>query len=168
MLANYIDRIALVKALRYNSRTGVFTWRHTLSSRAVKGTVAGTVSKQSGYRIIRLNKQNFHAHRAAWLYCHGYLPTDVEIDHRNGVRADNRLLNLRKSTSTGNRENQRQAKSNNVSCGVLGVHKRGSGKYLAKITTGGEVHRLGTFQTPDIAHAAYVAAKRRLHEYGTL
>lgn len=47
--------------------------------------------------------------------------------------------------------------------GLLGVSKADSRGFRARIFYAGKETHLGTFKTPEDAHAAYLAAKRRLH-----
>ena len=97
---------------------------------------------------------------------HGEWPAD-EVDHINGDSTDNRLCNLRSVSREVNQENIRRAKRNSKT-GLLGVmHTRG-GKYRSAIRVRGVFHHLGHFDTAEQAHAAYVEAKRRLHEGCTL
>jgi hypothetical protein len=49
----------------------------------------------------------------------------------------------------------------------MGVVSQGSG-YMARIRVGGILHRLGTFKTPELAHAAYLSAKREMHSGSTI
>lgn len=66
------------------------------------------------------------------------------------------------------RENQRVARCDNQS-GVLGAHyRKDTGKFASSVTTAGKAHLLGSFDTAEQAHDAYVTAKRRLHEGCTL
>lgn len=84
------------------------------------------------------------------------------IDHINGDPSDNRVENLRLADKRLNAENQRRARADNA-IGVLGVMAHGN-KFRAQIRTGGRTIYLGLFLTSDEAYAAYVEAKRRLHE----
>jgi uncharacterized Fe-S cluster-containing radical SAM superfamily protein len=52
--------------------------------------------------------------------------------------------------------------------GVLGTHRRPSGRYRATLWYGGKSYHLGTFDTPEEAHAAYLEAKRLMHKGNTL
>jgi len=70
--------------LRYNQRTGVFTWRNPSKYRPeYKGRVAGSMDG-SGYVQIYVDGVGYKAHRLAWLYVHGCWPPHL-IDHKNGV-----------------------------------------------------------------------------------
>jgi hypothetical protein len=97
----------------------------------------------------------------------GWWPEGV-MDHINGNRADNRWCNLRMVDYSINNQNKRRATSRN-SLGILGVSPVAkNGKFLAQIKYGGKQRRLGEFATPELAQAAYLAAKRQHHEGNTL
>jgi hypothetical protein len=66
-----------------------------------------------------------------------------------------------------NQQNQRKARLDNKS-GFLGVGRIGK-RWQARISyPGGKDTYLGLFDTPELAHAAYLEAKRRLHPGGTI
>jgi hypothetical protein len=90
------------------------------------------------------------------------------IDHRDTCRTNNRLANLRDATRSVNAQNLRAARSNNSSCGLLGVTWN-RGRWTAQISPpGGPRTYIGRFDTAEQAHAAYLDAKRRLHAGCTL
>lgn len=165
MAAANISVARLRELLNFCPDTGVFTWRFSRKGRkGLAGAQAGTVDRK-GYRYICLDRNKAGAHRLAWLYVHGTLPSD-EIDHINGCRDDNRILNLRLATPTLNRENLHTAKKQNKSSGLLGVSRclgNKDSRFRARITVGGKEILLGRFDTADEAHAAYLAAKREHH-----
>lgn len=106
------------------------------------------------------------AHRLAWLYVYGEWPNG-DIDHIDGDRLNNRIANLRDVSRRVNLENQRRPKACNKS-GFLGVKTFRDQRFQARIQVRGVQLHLGTFDTPHEAHAAYVAAKRNLHQGCTL
>ena len=153
----------LRELLAYDLETGVFTWRVRKAQHIKAGSVAGYTTR--GYVAIMIDGYSFRAHRLAWLYVNGVFPT-AEIDHVNGMKADNRIVNLRSVGRSENLQNQARARSDNRS-GYLGV-KSHQGNFQARITIDGKSRHIGTFATPEEAHAAYVNAKRQLHPFGTL
>ena len=157
-----IERVK--ELLSYDPETGVFTWKIDRCHKARKGAAAGSLS-ESGYLEIRIGKRNFRAHRMAWAVVQGAWPT-MQIDHINGVRNDNRIANLRLATRSQNAQNLRKAMSNS-SHGFLGVKKNGN-RWNASINLEGEYIYLGCFKTPEIAHSAYLKAKRDIHEFCTI
>jgi hypothetical protein len=102
------------------------------------------------------------------MFVYGAFP-ETDVDHINGDRQDNRLSNLRLATRGENLQNQRIAKSNNKSTGVLGVtFCKERKKFLAQIVVGKRHVFLGRFSTLEDAREAYVKAKRELHPFGGL
>lgn len=145
--------------LDYDFTTGVFTWREKAGNRKA-GTSAGSLDAH-GYTIITINGRAYKAHRLAWLYCHGGWP-EHSIDHINGVKDDNRIANLRDVEHPLNLLNVRRAYRTNKS-GFLGVSRNGSG-WRAEIRVAKKKRNLGTYDTPEQAHAAYLAAKNEILE----
>lgn len=150
--------------LSYDPATGILTWRVHRGGKAKKGERAGSPDRK-GARQISFGGRVLREHRLIWLYMTGRWP-DPEVDHGNGNSEDNRWKNLREATSRFNKENRRRANKNN-STGLLGVSEYDD-KFRARITVGGREIWLGRFDTASAAHQAYVEAKRKLHEGGTL
>jgi hypothetical protein len=143
----------LREALAYDPETGIFTWRVRASKNTHIGEVAGCPRPNAGYIRISLDGAMHYAHRLAWGYVYGAWP-EGQIDHINGVRADNRISNLRSVSSSTNNHNLHKKPAN--STGYTGVRKLPNGRYSATIC-----HKhLGVFDTPDQAHAAYLVAKQ--------
>lgn len=140
----------------YDPDTGSFTWRKPTKI----GRPPGTKVNKRGYVTIMIRYKNYFAHRLAWLYMTGEWPKN-RIDHINGVGSDNRFCNLRDVTVTVNAENQRRPRKDN-GVGFLGVAKNNK-RFMAKIKVNGKFVYLGTFDTPEEAHAAYLEAKRQMH-----
>lgn len=154
----------LRELLSYDQETGVFTWRVQTNNRVKVGMVAGSLNGQ-GYVQLRVDGIRYAAHRLAWLYVHGEWPKH-QIDHINGSKADNRIANLRDGTQSLNQQNRRTALSTNKT-GFLGVASF-KGKFRALIYVKGKHVELGSFETPERAHAVYIEAKRKYHEGCTL
>lgn len=65
-------------------------------------------------------------------------------------------------------ENLRRANKSSLS-GLLGAHfDKTKGRWLASITLNYKHKHLGYFATPELAHAAYLKAKRLMHEGCTI
>lgn len=161
----------LRQMLAYDLDTGVFTWLAPPSRSGLRlvGRQAGcvTIRPGHGYRTISIHSLQFRAHLLAWIYVYGVRPT-AELDHINGCRADNRLANLRDVSRTVNRQNQRIPGAGN-STGFLGVSRDcRRQRFRARLKVDGRLRSFGSFDTPEEAHAAYLTAKRRLHEGCTL
>jgi hypothetical protein len=159
----------LRELLHYDPETGVFTWRVT-SGKANNGAPAGWIGSSDGVRqvvLIGISHRNYKAHRLAWLHTYGAWPVGV-IDHINGDPLDNRISNLRDTSQQVNSQNQRRARSDSKS-GLLGAYWDERDRcWKSHIKADGRLKWLGRFDTPEEAHAAYLAAKRKLHEGCTI
>lgn len=144
----------------YNPETGHLTYRVTKGRRVVQGRRAGCQIRK-GYRGVRVEGNMYQEHRLIWLVHFGHWPTD-QLDHINGRRSDNRLCNLRECTSAENNQNRKASCTNEL--GLLGVRKSGK-RFFAKIKHNYRDYYLGTFDTPEEAHAAYAGAKAVLHTF---
>lgn len=146
-----MNRTELKKLLNYNPETGEFRWA-IARQRITKGSVAGTAHIE-GYVQLWLNGKAYLAHRLAWLYVHGYEPT--EIDHINRIRNDNRIVNLREVSRTENNLNASIRKDN--TSGYKGVSwNKTRNKWQAYIKIKGKKKSLGYHHTAEEAHIARV------------
>jgi hypothetical protein len=153
-----ITKAKLQSLYNYSAETGEFV-RLTSAGGYIKNTIAGSTDTY-GYRQLSIDWKKVLAHRLAWLFVYGALP-DGEIDHINGNRSDNRIINLRLSSRSVNTQNIRLARKTSIT-GVLGVSPQGM-KFQARINSNGKQRHLGTFQTKEEAHEAYLVAKRIEH-----
>lgn len=91
-------------------------------------------------------------------------PEDMQCDHINGDKLDNRRCNLRVVTHTQNMRN-RKVQSNNKS-GIRGVHQEKDGWWYAQIKIDGVQYFLGCFKDKELAKDAYEkAAEKAYGEY---
>jgi len=165
-----ISQQYLMSVLKYDSESGVWLWIKCSSKNVPAGKVAGSVNNITGYRSIKLDGKRYYAHRLAFTYVTGVpLPDSLCVDHINGIRDDNRWDNLRSVTTAINSQNLRKAKSSNLTSGLLGVswNKKAS-KWRSYINIDGKQVHLGFFTDKDLAHAAYINAKRMGHVGGVL
>jgi hypothetical protein len=154
----------LRSALHYDPLTGLLTWRVRVDApNRTNSRFAGrTIRTQngSGYIYVCFRRTRMGAHRVAWAIYHGAWP-DREIDHINGIKADNRIANLRLATSSQNKA-ARPVQRNNVA-GIKGVRLRSGGRWQAIIRQGGRQIHLGMFDTAQEAATAYIVAAERLY-----
>lgn len=148
--------------LDYDESSGILRWR-TRRSNMAAGSVAGTLDGR-GYRIIRIDGAYQKAHRVVWLYVHGSWP-ELEIDHINGDRDDNRIANLRQATVSENQQNRAKAQSNSAT-GRIGVSFLSrERRWVAQLCVGGRRVLYKTFRSEDQATEAYIAAKQEFHPF---
>lgn len=152
----------LLEVLAYNESTGVFTrigggWAPGI------GKAAGTIERVKCARRVNIyiDSQRYRAHRLAWFFVHREWPSG-DIDHIDGNPINNAIANLRCVNRSVNMENQRRARSDSK-LGILGVSQRSQNSFQAEIGVRGVRHRLGSFDSAEEAHQAYLTAKRQLH-----
>jgi len=143
----------LKRRLKYNKKTGWFTWLVVRSKKVAVGDRAGYEHK--GYRHIELNDRYYAEHRLAWFYVTGQWP-DRLVDHKNLNRADNRWGNLRLTTDSQNQHNTTVRLTNRT--GFLGVYER-DGRFRARIEIDGHRIGLGDYARPEQAARAYEEAR---------
>jgi hypothetical protein len=156
-----ITQKRLKEVLVYDLDSGMFVWKNTLG-RSKKGSEAGSVHS-FGYRYIQIDKKQYRAHRLAWLYCYGELPAG-DLDHVNGDRADNRIVNLRVTTAAENQRNRKTNKNNKI--GFNGVSfLESQSVFVARVKVEGKSITLG--RTKDLVSAIILRMKAN-KKYGFL
>ncbi|WP_158233083.1 MULTISPECIES: HNH endonuclease signature motif containing protein [unclassified Erwinia] len=152
----------------FEYRNGQLTWKyrpisHFKSPHAWKSTNSRLAGKPAGkvrangYVTVYLDGKNQYVHRLIWVYHFGNIPENMEIDHINHNRTDNRIENLRLVTRAENALNLGQRhpiKRNGVTWRP--EHKR----WYARITVHGKRLHLGTFINFEAALAARLHAER--------
>lgn len=165
----------LKQVLSYDPEDGRFTWiaRCSPFSRIQIGAKAGDAKAARGnpYLGIEIDGRRYYLHRLAWFYTTGEWPKDT-IDHIDRNRTNNRFVNLRDIPRGAQSQNMRCRDDNKAQLlGVVRTQKLTSTYYRASIRINGRGHDLGSFGTPEAAHAAYILhggihEGRRLGMYG--
>ncbi len=162
--------------LDYNPVTGILTWKNR--PRAMfknvqafgawntkyAGQIAGYPNyTKSGYPkgiYLSIHKKRLLAHRIIWMMTYGSVPKGLEIDHKDCNPENNKLSNLRLATSSQNKWNMRTFRTP-----FKGVTLRCDGKkYVANLGYKGGNKYLGSFNTPEEAHAARCRAAKKYHK----
>lgn len=153
---------AVVRALAdYDPESGVLTWKERPRTmfRGEKSWIrfnqhfAGKVTFKKvdryGHMVGQIFGRDYMAHRVAWAIHYGSWPSEM-IDHINGIPADNRIVNLRCVSSSGNQKNKKLARNNKSGrCGVRFDIR--TGKWVAHIKSQRKMYHLGSF--PDFLSA---------------
>lgn len=150
----------LLRLFSYDASTGLFT-RNVARGRTKIGDVAGTIRDNGSgrlYIVISINYVFYYAHRLAFFYHHKRWPKDV-IDHINGDSLDNRLCNLRECDQALNAANAKPRKRDVLPYRGVQQSRNGS-KFLARLSVKGKYICLGSYDTPEEAHAVWREAKR--------
>ena len=129
--------------ITYEPATGLFLYN---------GKVHGTINR-GGYVVFRADSKVYYGHRVAWFRVHGVGPT--VIDHKNGVRSDNRIENLRDVTQRVNAQNTMHGRG-------CHFHKPSQSWKSAICVAGRQIH-LGYFSNPEEATECYAFAKEFFH-----
>lgn len=98
-----LEHSILTSELSYDCETGVFTW-NTSRPGVARGKIAGS-KKVDGYIKIRLNKEEYLAHRLAWYYYYQKWPISL-LDHIDRNKTNNSIKNLREADTRSNGYNR--------------------------------------------------------------
>lgn len=137
----------LARLFRLDGRAGVL--------RTPQGQPCGWKSGK-GYLYVRVDGRAVMVHRIIFKMVHNTEPRYV--DHIDRNKTNNRPSNLRAATHGQNGANS-VIRWTGRQKGVSKNHDR----WMARVRKGKVVHYLGTFDTEEEAHQAYVVAARRLH-----
>jgi hypothetical protein len=131
---------------------------HNPENQRKRGDEAGSINNR-GYIKVRLKYEIYAAHHLAW-YLHNHKWPNLVMDHINGVKHDNRIVNLRLVTNEQNARNRATPSTN--SSGVMGVHwSKCKKKWRAQINFGKGNKHLGYFT--DLERAKVV--RKEAEEY---
>jgi len=160
MTQRIISQKELKRILHYCPETGVFTWIAQVGNRIKIGDAAGNLSVY-GYMEIQIHNVRYTLHRLAFLYMTGEFP-ELQVDHINQIRDDNRWGNLRDVSFQENKKNCTMYSNN--SSGTTGVYwdKRRK-KWYATIANSKTNKFLGYFEAKQSAINARSEANK---EYG--
>lgn len=147
----------LDKYISYNSETGIFT-RKTSYNSFMAGDQTGAIDNK-GYIILSVKRKRVKAHRAAMIMTYGSAPKIT--DHINGVKSDNRIINLRGVTARDNSRNTSKTKRN--TSGRVGVHwNKMEKKWAVKIANDNNYNlHIGYFKCKLDAVAARIRAEKK-------
>lgn len=119
----------------YDKETGYFLWKNN-------SRIAGYLTA-NGYRRVFFSGRAYMVHRLIWLYMNGEWPD--KIDHINGVRHDNRWINLRNVDHFENMKNKAIQK-NNIS-GICGVFwNKNKNTWMSQIQVNNKIKHIGCFR----------------------
>ena len=141
----------LLEVLDYCPSTGIFRWKISIGTSRFND-IAGTVNKK-GYVRIKIDCKFYLGHRLAWFYMYGIWPKGL-IDHKDTVKRNNWIDNLRDATNQESNRNRKVMKSSVT--GLKGVSLNKNGKFRAYIC-------LGSFDTKEEAAEVYRQAALKLH-----
>jgi len=155
----------LRELLNYDPETGLFAG---LTKRCGPKSATAGIGwiDTNGYARISIDGRKYWAHRVAFLYMTGEWPKN-DVDHIDGNPGNNIWKNLRDVPTSTNVQNVKRA-SKNSKTGLLGVVETPSGTFNTRIMVNRKTITIGTFATKEMAHNAYIDAKRKMHDGCTI
>lgn len=84
---------------RYDPETGELFWRNPTHARCTKGPIR---TSDYGYLSVCIKGVAYKQHRIIWAMQTGSVPENMEVDHINHDRSDNRWCNLQLLTPSEN------------------------------------------------------------------
>ena len=115
---------------------------------------------KNGYVTISLDRKAYYGHQLAWLWMYGELVK--HLDHKDTVKTNNAITNLRPSNKSKNGMNRGPSKAN--TSGYVGAcFDNREKKWLATITKEGKQIRLGYYDSAVDAALAYDRAAVQYH-----
>lgn len=157
MTINTNDQVA--EYMSYNPETGIVCWKKNTGRKAKVGKPCGRPDKD-GYLRVGFLKRDYKLHSVCWFLYYGYWPK-VLLDHKNRIKNDNRICNLREANSFQNMANSTLRKNNKS--GHAGVFKMPSGRWRVIVRSENVPHYIGTFKDLELAVQARNLAAERLH-----
>jgi len=142
-----ISKEEILKVLDYNREQGVLTWKSTAYGKTKNKNITNI---ELGYLSVGINYKKYKVHRLIY-----FLETNTwpeMIDHINGNKLDNRIVNLRASDKRRNQQNQYKHREGKL---VGATYRKSTGKWRALIKLNKKSYEIGTYDTAEEAHDAY-------------
>jgi hypothetical protein len=145
---------------RFDLVDGKIYYKETYAPNAMKGMEAGNV-QVNGYRAVKIKGRLFKVHRIIYYLHYGIWPGDLQIDHIDGDKLNNKPENLRLVTNKQNQKSYNKP-TKGASSKYRGVcWDKSRNKYVAQIVHNKKVINLGRFTCEKEAALAYnIAADR--------
>lgn len=148
----------------FEYKDGVLLWATRPARRVKIGDVAGYKNNQ-GYLVVRFSGKQWKVHRIIWEIHNGIIPDNMEIDHINHKRDDNRIENLRIKSRRVNSMNIAIGSANSSGCmGVSWIDR--ISKWQVYIGVNGKQIYIGVFENFEDAVLARKSAEKiyRFHK----
>lgn len=192
-MAVEIDQEKVKAVFQYLPETGQLVWKrredmpNAWNAKFV-GKVAGGMSGP-GYFQVAIYKKRYLVHRLIWVMFNGPIPDDLQVDHINRTRTDNRIENLRLLTCSQNlknsdrwdkwietgiwegfgRDHLASKESREISQPETAIrYVRQAGKLVAMFVVEGRRYTVDERDDPVVVHKAIMAAAKSLKSEASL
>lgn len=138
----------------YDRENGILIWKNApaFNKKRLIGKIAGRIGPK-GYRETKLKNKIYSVYKIIWFVENDFWAK--AIDHKNGNRDDNRILNLKSVNSRQNNQNRIAHRKGKL---VGNTFEKSTGLWRARILINGKNKHLGRFKTELQAHKAYLKA----------
>jgi hypothetical protein len=141
-------KLCIERGTTYNPLTGIITGSR--GEPIIAKNDGGYIRMQVG---VNGKYYYFYGHQFAYYYMYNIIP--INVDHRNGIRDDNRICNLRSTNHKGNCYNKTNTK---------GYHwDKKNNKWRVSIQVNYKTINIGRYNTEEEAKNAYLEAKEKYH-----
>jgi hypothetical protein len=138
----------------------LFTWKKSRGGK-VANSICGRIDT-SGHRQITINNRSYLAHRIAIFIKNGSWPKN-QIDHINGNKDDNRIINLRECSASQNQQNSKKRIDNKS--GVKGVSwHNGRKNWVCQLQINKKKIHVGEYKKFEDAVSAIKIAREKIHK----
>lgn len=145
----------------YSPDSGDLRWKNSPGCKVRAGTRAGSPDVK-GHLQTKLRGQMYYNHRIVWALVTGDDPANMQVDHINGNKQDNRFSNLRLASHSQNGCNS-DARQNTVS-GIKGITWSAlHSKWRARVTHNKKVFNAGLYANKSAAAEAVRELRQSLH-----
>lgn len=144
----YPTQEELNELFTYDSDAGLLYWKIKPAPGVRRGSPAGYVDSSVGYHCIKLRGVKYRSHNLIWVMHYGAIPQGLEVDHRDHIRSNNRLSNLRLL-------NRAQQTINTFSRGFSKKKGRIRKPWCSQHQAAGKSFHLGYFECALIARLRY-------------
>ncbi len=134
----YPSQETLKKLFAYHITKGGLVWKKPPRGFRIKP------NRNVGYSILTIGYRRFKVHTLVWIWHYGDVPKGLMVDHRDRVKSNNRIGNLRLATRSQNTSNKENKPNSSGVKGITWDCKRLL--WLCRIRSRGIMH---TFRTRD-------------------
>jgi len=157
-----MSKEVLLDNLEYDN--GQLKWKHSGPKKS-KGKIAGSLRPDGRYEVT-INRKRYLRSHAVWMMFNGAIPAGLDVDHRNTVKSDDRIENLRLATRSQNLQNVVRTKGKVSRFKGVSLDLK-TGLWFARLwrTETKKSQSLGWFKTEEEAAAAYDKAAQSYSQY---